>query len=142
MLKAIRSHLNKPVLFEKSKAKFWDDSYISQSMLKAHLNPDLESATRKLDFVTQSVNWIADVLPPSKYNRLIDLGCGPGIYAELFDAQGYQVTGLDISENSIQYASNSAKRKGLNIAYKNSDYIQSRITGNYDLLRFGCSVTP
>lgn len=66
-------------------------------MLKAHLNPDLESATRKLDFLEQSANWISDTLPPSSYKRLLDLGCGPGIYAEFFDAKGYQVTGLDIS---------------------------------------------
>ncbi len=133
MLKTIRPYLKKPLLFEKSKTKFWDDPHISQSMLKAHLDPDLESATRKLEFVKQSVNWISDILPISKYKKILDLGCGPGIYAELFSAKGYRITGVDISKNSIQYARKIAKEKGLDIAYKHSDYIQSPIKGEYDL---------
>lgn len=133
MLKTIRPYLKKPILFEKSKTKFWDDPHISQSMLKAHLDPDLESATRKLEFVKQSVNWISDILPISKSKKILDLGCGPGIYAELFCEKGYQITGVDISKNSIQYAKKIAKEKGLDIAYKHSDYIQSPIKGEYDL---------
>lgn len=133
MLQAIRTYLKKPDLFEKSQTKFWDDPHISQSMLKAHLDPSLESATRKLDFVKQSVDWISDILPPWQYKRLLDLGCGPGIYAELFNARGYQVTGVDISRNSIQYAKNAAKDNRSNIRYQNIDYIQSPIMGEYDL---------
>lgn len=134
MIKAVKPYLKKPALFEKSKAKFWDDPHISQSMLKAHLNPDFESATRKLNFVEQSTDWIADILPASSYKRLLDLGCGPGIYAELFHAKGYQVTGFDISKNSIRYAKKIAGEKMLNITYLNGNYIQSPIKGSYDLI--------
>lgn len=133
MLQAIRKYAQKPALYQKSKAKFWDDPYISQNMLKAHLDPDLESATRKLDFVQQSVDWISTVLPVNKHKRLIDLGCGPGIYAELFDAKGYRVTGIDLSKNSIMYAEKSAESKALDIQYRNSDYIQSPLCGEFDL---------
>lgn len=134
MIKAVRKYLEKPVLFAKNETSFWNDPHISQGMLKAHLNPNLESATRRLDFVEQSAKWISEALPPSIYKRLLDLGCGPGIYAEFFNAKGYQVTGLDISENSIQYAKKIAIEKGLKISYLNSDYIQFPIMGNYDLI--------
>ncbi len=134
MIKKVKPYLKRPALFEKSKAKFWDDPHISQSMLKAHLNPNLESATRRLNFVEQSAHWISHILPPSSYRRLLDLGCGPGIYAELFHTKGYQVTGFDISENSIRYAKKSAREKDFNISYLNGDYIKSPINDNYDLI--------
>jgi len=134
MLHTIKQFIRKPSLYQKSEARFWDDPYISQRMLEAHLDPDLESATRKLDFVRQSVDWISNILPTAQHERLLDLGCGPGIYAELFDSKGYRVTGLDLSKNSIQYAKKTANKMGLDIQYLNSDYIQSPIAGEYDLV--------
>lgn len=134
MLQSIKEFIDKPPLFQKNDAKFWDDPYISQNMLEAHLNPQLEAATRKLDFVQQSVNWITNVLPPNQFKKLIDLGCGAGIYTELFYSKGYQVTGFDLSRNSIQYAKQSAETKQLKIRYLNGDYIQTQIKDNYDLV--------
>lgn len=134
MLKAIKQFAKKPPLYEKSDAKFWNDLYISQRMLEAHLNPDLESATRKLDFVLKSVDWISTVVPPAQYIKLLDLGCGPGIYAELFFNKGYKVTGVDLSQNSIQYAKKIARERGLHIEYLNSDYIQAPLSGEYNLI--------
>lgn len=98
-MKDILKQLNtRPKLFEQSTASIWDDPHISKGMLKAHLNENQESATRKLDFVKKSVAWINTVLPNHHYNNLLDLGCGPGIYAELFYQYGYQVTGIDLSK--------------------------------------------
>ena len=93
MLQTVKTYLKKPTLFEKGETQFWDEPHIAQSMLKAHLNPQMEAATRKLDFVKKSVNWIRNMLPPADYKKLLDLGCGPGIYAELFHTVGYEVTG-------------------------------------------------
>lgn len=51
-MKDILKQLNtRPKLFEQSTASIWDDPHISKGMLKAHLNENQESATRKLDFV-------------------------------------------------------------------------------------------
>lgn len=89
-------YMKRPELYAKSTAKFWDDEHISKGMLEAHLNPDWEAATRKLDFVNASVDWITKVAPVSQYTKLLDLGCGPGIYAEKFYQKGYEVTGVDL----------------------------------------------
>lgn len=86
-------------------------------MLKAHLNPEFEGASRKLTFIEESVAWIKDIVSPMKYPLLLDVGCGPGIYAERFAASGYQVTGIDFSARSIDYARSSALKKGLDITY-------------------------
>lgn len=134
MLKAMKQFAQKPPLYERTDAKFWDDPHISQGMLEAHLNPYLESATRKLDFVRKSANWISKIVPSEQHRSLLDLGCGPGIYAEMFLNKGYRVTGVDLSQNSIEYARKKAREKGLDILYLNSDYIQSPLSGKYDLV--------
>jgi len=134
MLNTLRKLNERPPRFGKSSAKFWNDPYISGKMLEAHLNPDLESATRKHDFVRQSVEWLTVLMPPERYKRVLDLGCGPGIYAEMMTIKGYQVTGLDLSENSVQYARISAAEQELDIEYHVDDYIQAPLEGEYDLI--------
>ncbi|MFQ7173093.1 MAG: methyltransferase domain-containing protein [Thomasclavelia ramosa] len=43
------------------------------------------------------------------------LGCGPGIYAELFYQYGYQVTGIDIIKTVNQLCSGFRQTKGFDI---------------------------
>ena len=57
---------NKPRLFEASPQNIWNTPYISKNMLNAHLDENLDSATRKLSFVEKSVNWICEITPPNK----------------------------------------------------------------------------
>ncbi len=45
-----------------------------------------------------------------KTKKLLDLGCGAGIYSELLYDKGFSVTGIDFSKRSIEYAQNHAKR--------------------------------
>ncbi|WP_312810974.1 hypothetical protein [Sedimentibacter sp.] len=70
----------KPKLYEPSTAPFWDDENISKYMLDAHLNPNIEAASRQLDFIKKSVEWISTMFKNTSEKRLLDLGCGPGIY--------------------------------------------------------------
>lgn len=37
----------KPSLYKKMEIPFWDDEHISLQMLKAHLNPEFNGASRK-----------------------------------------------------------------------------------------------
>lgn len=133
MLNNIKKYMQKPKLYASSTAKFWDDEHISKGMLEAHLNPELESATRTLGFVEKSVEWISKVAPATEYPNLLDLGCGPGIYAELFDDVGYQVTGIDLSKRSIEYAHTSAAGKNKQIAYEVGSYLSMDYQGQFDV---------
>ncbi len=133
-MKQLKQYENKPKLYEKSTQKFWDDPYISKGMLEAHLNPDMEAATRREKFVINSVNWIDERIPSANYPKLLDLGCGPGIYAELFSNKGYQVTGFDLSKRSIDYAKTRAKEKKLEIQYVEGDYVSDDFGSGYDLI--------
>lgn len=55
--------------------------------------------------------------------KLLDLGCGPGLYAELFDDRGFQVTGLDFSRRSVQYAREHAAGTKRDIRYEYKNYL-------------------
>jgi len=113
----------KPEIYKNSTSKFWDDEHISKGMLEAHLNPEWDAATRNHKFVCQSIDWISSIALPIHYPKLLDLGCGPGLYTEKFHQRGFCVTGIDISERSIEYARNIADKNNLAITYINKNYL-------------------
>jgi len=134
MLEQLFTFMQRPELYQSGTMKLWDDEHISKGMLESHLDPDSDGATRKHAFVRQSVEWIARVAPVQKYHSLLDLGCGAGIYAEVFNEAGYRVTGLDLSERSINYARNSSQTKSLPITYQVSNYLTLDYTKQFDLV--------
>jgi 2-polyprenyl-6-hydroxyphenyl methylase/3-demethylubiquinone-9 3-methyltransferase len=50
--------------------------------------------------------------------RILDVGCGGGILSEALAKAGAQVTGLDLSEASIQVAKQHAQQQGLEVDYR------------------------
>jgi len=50
------------------------------------------------------VNWVVKNAPSSENLRLLDIGCGTGVMLEKFIAQGYEVAGLDLSEEMLMMA--------------------------------------
>lgn len=133
MFENLIESLKRPSLYTKTKVPFWDDEHISKQMLKAHLDPNFEGASRTLDFIETSVDWINKIIPSENYGKLLDIGCGPGIYAEKFRKLGYQVTGIDFSKRSINHAKRSATKKGLYIDYLYLDYLNMEIDIKFDV---------
>jgi SAM-dependent methyltransferase len=110
-----------PIAYETTGIAFWDDEHVSKSMLKAHLVTDEDGASRNHSLIKKSVDWLECLSAPG--SRLLDLGCGPGIYAEMLYDKGYRVTGIDFSKRSIEYAIKSALRIGKSIEYLYMDYL-------------------
>ena len=100
-------------------ADLWTDEHTSQKMLDFHLNEDIDVSSRNRKFIERSVDWIASHFEVKKGTSIIDFGCGPGLYTIRFAEKGAQVTGIDFSRNSIEYAKNAAEQRGLNINYIN-----------------------
>lgn len=122
----------RPEVYAESSSAFWNDAHISKGMLEAHLAPEWDAATRPHAFVTRSAQWLASLFL-AEGARLVDLGCGPGIYAERFREAGFEVTGVDLSPRSIAYARQSAHSKGLRIDYREGDYLTADIGAGYDV---------
>jgi SAM-dependent methyltransferase len=122
------SHLielqQKPAPFAPGEALFWDDPHISSQMLKAHLDPHIDAASRRLETIDRSVKWLIETLGLKTGAPILDLGCGPGLYALRFARAGLQVTGVDTSRRSIEYAINDANENNLNIRYRYQNYLE------------------
>jgi 2-polyprenyl-6-hydroxyphenyl methylase/3-demethylubiquinone-9 3-methyltransferase len=50
--------------------------------------------------------------------RILDVGCGGGILSEALAKAGAQVTGIDLSQASLQVARQHAQKQGLEIDYR------------------------
>jgi SAM-dependent methyltransferase len=125
--------MDKPKLFAAGTEVFWTDEHISKALLEAHLNPDIDAASRQFSFLDKSVAWIAKIVPPKQYTNLLDLGCGPGLYAEQFAKAGYIVTGLDYSKRSIAYANEQTQKSKSDITYRYQNYLTMDFDSEFDV---------
>jgi SAM-dependent methyltransferase len=136
----------KPEPFTPGEILFWDDPHISSQMLEAHLNPDLDAASRRPETIDRSVKWLIEILGLKSGASLLDLGCGPGLYASRFAQSGFRVTGVDYSRRSIEYATQYAYENNLNIAYRYENYLELSDENLYDaaFLIYGdfCPLNP
>lgn len=115
------SLLEKPRLWQRSTQPFWDDEQISKGMLEAHLNPEVDAASRRHETIANSVQWLSTLIPAG--GKILDLGCGPGLYTKRLSELGYQVTGVDYSKRSLAYArQQDAKTRYLYLNYLDLDF--------------------
>jgi len=136
IIQEILKYDRKPKIYEKSSSPFWSDVHISKSMLQAHFDQETEAASRNMKFISQSVDWINSVAPVSSHQRILDIGCGPGIYTEKFSQLGYEVVGIDISSRSIDYAKEVSKNSHSQVQYINGNYLEIDLPKNFDLITF------
>lgn len=112
----------------------WNDSHISKKMLEVHLNEDVDLASRNIQFVDDSANWIIRKFDLMEGKSVCDFGCGPGLYATRFAKTGAEVTGIDLSERSIKYARNNGKNENLEIEYILGNYLNFYTEKRFDLI--------
>lgn len=134
MLKKVFDYVRKPEVYSNGTFNFWNDEHISKFLLDAHLDPNIEAASRKHDFIQQSVEWISHLIAPKNNAAILDLGCGPGLYAHELAKKGHQVTGIDFSKRSIEYALNQANKEGISINYLYQDYFDLDYENEFDVI--------
>lgn len=110
-------------------ASIWRDPHVQQQLLLAHLDESLDAATRVPATVEATVDWLVDGLPPGA--AVLDLGCGPGLYAQRLADRGFEVTGVDFNAASIEYGRG---RAGGAVQYVLGDYAVEMPEGPFDLI--------
>lgn len=124
----------RPPLYSRYTADvLWSSPDISEMMLRYHLDGEVDLASRRTDFIEASFAWIRQRFDLRDGRRVIDLGCGPGLYANRLARTGAAVTGVDISPRSLDYARDAARRDGLEIDYRLGDYLAIELEPGYDL---------
>jgi len=136
----------KPEPFTPGEPLFWNDPHISKQMLKVHLDPNMDAASRKPEIIERSIKWMIETLGLSTGASVLDLGCGPGLYASHFARAGMHVTGVDFSQSSIKYARQYASDNDLQITYRFQNYLELTDENKFDvvLLIYGdfCPLSP
>ncbi|MGQ8335487.1 class I SAM-dependent methyltransferase [Sunxiuqinia sp. A32] len=134
MIQNILTNLKRPKLYTNGTAVMWTDDHISKQLLEIHLNENVDLASRKQSTIELTVSWILSQVSGKQLN-ILDLGCGPGLYAEKFAEKGHKVTGVDFSKSSIDYAVCKAKERDLDIEYVCDDYLNLDINPDtFDLV--------
>jgi SAM-dependent methyltransferase len=115
-------------------AALWTDPHTSEQMLRFHLDGSVDVSSRRTEFIDASVAWIAAAFRLTDQSRVLDLGCGPGLYTNRLALIGADVTGIDFSSRSIAYARHAAARDGLHVTYVNEDYLAWESSRRFDLI--------
>lgn len=114
----------------------WNEPSFSERMLKEHLSQEHDAASRRNEQIERHVAWIQHALLHDAQSKVLDLGCGPGLYANRLARLGNTCYGVDFSPASIQYARETAQRENLDCTYNLCDLRTAEFGQGYDLGMF------
>jgi len=111
----------------------WNDPDFSRRMLKEHLSQKHDAASRRTPTIKKHVDWIHNFVLDGEPSRILDLGCGPGLYAARLAKLGHVCHGIDFGPASIEYA---VKHAPENCSYTLGDVRTTDFGSGYDLVMF------
>jgi SAM-dependent methyltransferase len=90
----------------------WSDPAFSRRLLAEHLDQSHDGASRRRSLVDRHARRLRQLLPDPPA-RVLDAGCGPGLYAVRLARLGYRVDGIDIGPAVIRHARREARAEGV-----------------------------
>jgi SAM-dependent methyltransferase len=99
----------------------WNEPGFSRRMLREHLSQAHDAASRRFETIDRHVGWIDRNVLSGVPTQILDLGCGPGLYASRLARLGHECLGIDFSPASIAYARQQAEGEGLRCSYRQDD---------------------
>ncbi|WP_028972908.1 class I SAM-dependent methyltransferase [Spirochaeta cellobiosiphila] len=138
--------MRRPALYDQTPDTFWNTPYISSHVLDAHLDEETDDASHNRQTIEDTIKFLLNRLGQGS-THILDLGCGPGLYALPLASEGHHVTGIDFGPSSISYAKEQAAQASVYIDYREEDYTQIDFEENsFDavLLIYGniCTLVP
>jgi SAM-dependent methyltransferase len=114
----------------------WNDPDFSRRMLREHLSQAHDAASRRSSIIDEHVDWIHRAVLNGRSSRVLDLGCGPGLYSSRLAQRGHTCVGIDFSPASIEYAREAARSQQLTCEYHLADVRHAEYGTGYDLAMF------
>ncbi len=111
--------------------KQWYESLFENYAHKYDKEPFVQGTVGECDFIEQEIDH-------DKSLKVIDIGCGTGRHAIELTKRGYNVTGVDLSENQIKRAKEKAKEAGVIIDFQTQDARNLAFAGEFDLAIMLC----
>jgi len=91
----------------------WNEPDFSRRMLREHLDQSHGAASRADPERKLIIDWFWEKMALEKGRHILDITCGPGLYAVEFARRGCAVKGIDFSPASIEYARRLAAENGV-----------------------------
>ena len=114
----------------------WHDPDFSRRMLREHLSQAHDAASRRSIIIDEHVAWIHRAVLHNRSSRVLDLGCGPGLYSSRLAQRGHTCVGIDFGPASIAYARDCAQAQQLACDYRLADVRHADYGTGYDLAMF------
>jgi SAM-dependent methyltransferase len=112
----------------------WDDPAFSERMLSEHLSQSHDAASRRATLIDAHVTWIHQTVLNGRAARVLDLGCGPGLYTSRLAALGHACVGIDFSPAAIAYAEQQARESNMSCSYRLGDIRSTDYGTGYSLV--------
>jgi len=88
----------------------------------------------RLDVTAEEINHIVKLLALEKGAKILDLCCGIGRHSLELARRGYQVVGVDLTEEYLAKARRQAESEGLNVKFVRNDMRQFCQIENFDVV--------
>jgi SAM-dependent methyltransferase len=92
-----------PVPFDAATELDWGAPEYARRLLREHLDQSHDGASRRAPVVAAHLRRLKRLLPAAPA-RILDAGCGPGLYAVPLASAGHHVTGVDVSAPALRHA--------------------------------------
>jgi SAM-dependent methyltransferase len=115
-------------------ADLWTEPYVSEQMQPFHLDGSRAIASETTEVIEAGTAWMVRAFDLGAGRRVLDLGCGPGLWTTRLARAGARVTGIDFSARSLAHARETAARDGLDVTYLRADYLSWEPDQCYDLV--------
>lgn len=112
----------------------WNEPGFSERMLLEHLSQDHDMASRRSEIIDRHVAWIHETLLSGSPSRVLDLCCGPGLYAARLSQLGHECVGIDFSPAAIKHAEQIAADGRGRCDFACSDVTTADLGSGFDLV--------
>jgi len=93
---------------------------------------DLIALARTVDTAAE-VDFIVHATSPPPGASVLDVGCGHGRHSLELARRGFRVTGVDLSEPSLEVARRAASDEGLEVAFVRADMRDIAFEGHFEV---------
>ncbi len=111
--------------------KQWYESLFEDYAHKYDKECFVQGTIGECDFIEDEINHVKSL-------KIIDIGCGTGRHSIELTKRGYNVTGVDLSDNQIKRAREKAQEAGVAIDFQTKDARNLPFEGEFDLAIMLC----
>jgi SAM-dependent methyltransferase len=133
LLEIVENRGSMPQPWEEGDNIPWHESGFSRRMLSEHLTQEHDAASRRTELIGRHVAWLHTQVLNRRSTRVLDLGCGPGLYSSRLADAGHSCVGIDYSPASIEYARQQAQEAHLDCNYLLGDLRQTDFGDKFGL---------